>query len=256
MRIISFLKYLLRAKSKHGVHSPFVYDFVTKCLTYPLDDSTILPIEKLRKGLLQNKQTISVNDYGAGSKVKNQTVRSIKSVVKSAAIPKKYGLLLARITHHYQTKSIIELGTSLGISSLYLSTNPDTTVYTIEGSSAITALAAQNFSALHRENVHLNCGKFEDTLPDILKNSSDLDLVYFDGNHQTAPTIDYFEQCLSKVHNDSIFVFDDIHWSRDMEKAWKYIQAHPKVTVTLDLYRMGIVFFRQEQAKEHFVILY
>jgi predicted O-methyltransferase YrrM len=79
-------------------------------------------------------------------------------------------------------------------------------------------------------------------------------LIYFDGNHSKIATLDYFEALLPTISNESVWIFDDIHWSPDMEEAWEIIKKHPKVTVTIDTFQWGLVFFRREQEKEHFII--
>ena len=94
----------------------------------------------------------------------------------------------------------------------------------------------------------------EDKIPNSEDVNTTFDLVYFDGNHQKQATLDYFEKLLPKVHNDTVFIFDDIHWSREMEEAWEEIKQHPAVKVTVDTFFWGFVFFRKEQEKEHFVI--
>jgi predicted O-methyltransferase YrrM len=81
-----------------------------------------------------------------------------------------------------------------------------------------------------------------------------LDLVFFDGNHQKVPTLDYFHHCLTKAHENSIFIFDDIHWSSEMDEAWQQIQGHEQVSLTIDLFQFGLVFFRKGIAKQHFTL--
>ena len=87
-----------------------------------------------------------------------------------------------------------------------------------------------------------------------LKEHNQLDFVFFDGNHKKKPTLSYFKQCLEVAHEDSIFIFDDIYWSTEMTEAWQEIKKHPKVTLSIDCFEMGIVFFKKEQAKEHFTV--
>jgi len=86
------------------------------------------------------------------------------------------------------------------------------------------------------------------TPPDVI------DLVYFDGNHQKEPTLNYFHTCLQKAHKNSLFIFDDIHWSDGMEEAWEQIKKHDRVHLTIDLFQFGIVFFEKEMPKQHFIL--
>ena len=97
-------------------------------------------------------------------------------------------------------------------------------------------------------------GDFNLTLANKLKEILTIDLAFIDGNHQKKPTIDYFEQCLKYANNNTMFIFDDIHWSQGMENAWNYIKKHEKTTLTIDLFFVGIVFIKSELSKEHFTI--
>ena len=106
------------------------------------------------------------------------------------------------------------------------------------------------------QNIEQHVGNFDDVLPKILSEKEKIDFVFFDGNHRKEPTLNYFRQCLDKVHEGSVFIFDDIYWSLEMKEAWSEIKMNEQVTVTLDLFYLGIVFFRKEQVKQHFIIRY
>jgi predicted O-methyltransferase YrrM len=197
-----------------------------------------------------------MEDMGAGSVVAMTNKRTISSIAKTAAKPKKFGQLLYRLVKYYQPETIIELGTSLGITTSYLSlAAPGAKLVTMEGSNAVAAVARQNFNALGLKNISVTEGNFDDTLLPALSNLSSVDLCFIDGNHRQEPTERYFRQLLPKLTNDSILVFDDIHWSHEMEQAWKTISQHEAVRCSIDLFFIGIVFFRQEfKEKQHFVI--
>jgi predicted O-methyltransferase YrrM len=251
----TYLSYLLKAKSLHGTHSPFVYQLLDKVIYDKNQKPEFKDIEKLRKDLLKDKREISITDLGAGSSVNSSKKRKVKDIAKNSAKAPKLAQLLFRLVQYFQPENILELGTSLGISTAYLSkANEQAKVTTIEGCPETAKVAQENFSKLNLENVNLLQGNFDDVLPQHLAQIEKLDFVFIDGNHQEKPTIDYFEKCLEKSHDDSIFIFDDIHWSAGMEAAWTHIKAHEKVTVSLDLYFIGIVFFRKEQVKEDFVV--
>jgi predicted O-methyltransferase YrrM len=160
------------------------------------------------------------------------------------------------LAKHYQPKNVIELGTSLGITTAYLSkANSSAEIITIEGSTAIATIAEQNFQKLNCQNIEVTNGNFDNVLPTAISHLSSIDLAYIDGNHRFEPTLNYFEQLLTEKNNDSIFIFDDIHWSKEMERAWEKIQTHPAVRCTIDIFFLGFVFFRQEfKEKRHFVV--
>jgi predicted O-methyltransferase YrrM len=197
-----------------------------------------------------------VEDFGAGSAVSKTGKRSISSIAKNAAKPKKFGQLLFRMVKYYQPSSILELGTSLGITTSYLSlASPVAKLITMEGSKEIAEKARQNFESLELKNINLVEGNFDSTLSSVVRGLSTVDFAFLDGNHRQEPTERYFQQLLSKTNNDSILVFDDIHWSREMEAAWERIKIHPAVTCSIDLFFISIVFFRKEiKEKQHFNI--
>jgi predicted O-methyltransferase YrrM len=206
---------------------------------------------------MYSKKILNCVDLGAGSHLQNKTSKSISEIVHAAAKPEKYAQLLFRLVNHFQPATILELGTSLGISSAYMaSANSRSKLITIEGCKEIAAIAGQNFKKLELFNIEQLTGNFDDRLPEVLKKIDQLDFVFFDGNHRKIPTINYFEQCLEKASERSVFVFDDIYWSDEMKEAWQEIKNNDRVTVTIDLFYFGILFFRKEQVKEHFVIRY
>lgn len=195
-------------------------------------------------------------DFGAGSSLIKTNRRIVKKMAASSLKPKKFAQLLFRITNHYNPKTILELGTSFGVTTSYLATgNPQAKVYTFEGSSAIASIAKQNFNSLHLNSIHLTEGDFSETLPELLAKLPTIDLAFIDGNHRKEPTLEYFRQLLNHSNNTTILIFDDIHWSAEMEAAWEEIKAHPAVTQSIDLFFIGIVLFNSNfVAKQHFVV--
>lgn len=255
--IKSYLKFLFHSKNEHGVHSPFVFDLVTKCFY----DATKYPeyeqLKSYRKSLLENKNTIDVTDFGAGSRVFKSNKREISKIAQTAGITPKNAELLFRIVRYFQPKSILEIGTSLGLATSALSLgNKNAEIITLEGcpntqKQAQVQLQEQNSNFQNIEFVNTEFSSYFKTLH---LSPITHHLIYFDGNHSKKATLDYFEALLPTISNDSVWIFDDIHWSADMEDAWEIIKNHPKVTVTIDTFQWGIVFFRTEQEKEHFII--
>ena len=253
-----YLQYYFTASNGrgHGTHSPYIYYFINEILNDPYHYEAYDAIEKLRKELLKDKRILEVKDFGAGSSVSKKNQRTISSIAKHVAKSKKYGQLLFRLTHHLQPQYILELGTSLGISTSYLASgHSNANLISCEGSNEISGIAKENLSKLGLKNIELVTGNFDDTLFGIVNRLPQLDLVFFDGNHRKEPTLRYFKTCLQKINNDSIFIFDDIHWSREMEDAWKIIREEATVRCTIDLFFAGFVLFRSEfKEKQHFAI--
>lgn len=256
MQLKAYYNYWRKRVDAHGIHSPFVFDFYNTVLLKS-DDINDAAIQRLRSKLKKNKSHIHVHDFGAGSKTKSGNQRRISDIVKNAAINRKYGKLLAQMIERYQLKQVVELGTSVGIGSLYLSQqNCVKKLITVEGSPEIAKIAQQNLENFGARNCELIVGKFENELANIVKKTDKIDLVYIDGNHQYQPTLDYFNFFVEHMHDTAFIVFDDINWSEGMQRAWQEICASPKINVSLDLFRMGIVCKRPGQAKQHFVLKY
>ena len=248
---------LTAASSKgHGIHSPFVFDFIQFILNDKKKYPCYQQIENIRKQLLTNKNEIDVEDFGAGSAFIKTNKRFINKIAASSLKPKKYAQLLYRMVQYYQPKNIAELGTSFGITTAYLASGNSTShVYTLEGAATIAAIAQQNFRQQNLKNISLLQGSFEKTLPLLFAKINTVDFVFIDGNHRKDPTLAYFAQFLNISTAATILIFDDIHWSKEMEAAWEQIKAHESVTLTIDLFFIGIVFFKKEfKVKQHFSI--
>ena len=253
--IIRYLKYFLSARNKYSAQSPFLYEFITKVLNKNNNDKTCEKIEQLRRYLCQSDISITISDFGAGSHINSSNKGTIKDIAKNSAKNSKFGKLLYRIIQFYKPKKILELGTSLGISTLYLAkAEKESIIYSFEGCQNTAEIAKKNFDKVNAKNINLIIGDFQETLAKKLTEITTIDLAFIDGNHQEKPTISYFNTCLNHAHNNTILIFDDIHWSSGMENAWKYIKSHKKTTLTVDLFYIGIVFVKSELSKENYII--
>jgi Methyltransferase domain len=261
---IKYVHYWLTASNGkgHGVHSPFVFEFITQVLNDNREYYCYSTIEKLREQLKYDQREITLQDFGAGSRIHSAYKRRVCDIAKTSLKSKKFARLFFRIINFYfsgsvkQDTTFLELGTSLGITTAYLaSVNKSYRVVTIEGAKAVSEIAKKNFQQLELSNIELIEGNFNSTLIQTLKELSAIDFAFIDGDHRKEPTINYFKEILTKTSEHSILVFDDIHWSREMEGAWEYIKHHESVTLSVDLFFIGIVFFRKEQrVKQHFTI--
>ncbi|MCD2421450.1 class I SAM-dependent methyltransferase [Niabella pedocola] len=253
-----YFKYYIHASNSkgHGMHSPFVFEFITKVM----NDFTRYPdyerVEALRKQLQNDPSVLTVQDLGAGSAKSSASTRKVASIAKNAAKPAKYGQLMYRMIRHYGALRILELGTSLGITTSYLAAaNPEARVVTLEGAPSVAQKARENFTSLGLNNIELVEGNFDDTLPAVLNALEKVDFVFIDGNHRKEPTERYFQQLLPYIHNETLLVFDDIHWSAEMEAAWDNIVVQDAVTCDIDLFYIGILSFRKEfKEKQAFAV--
>jgi predicted O-methyltransferase YrrM len=250
-----YLFHRLKAKNRHGVHSPFVYRLIDNVI-YDFDFKKVYTdVENLRGKLFNDTRIITITDLGAGSHVNNNRQKKISDIARNALKPPKLAQLLYRLVADLKPRNIIELGTCLGITTLYLQkAAPKAKVYTLEGCPETAKIAKETFKKGEITAVETVVGNFDDTLPGVIKDLDQLDFVFVDGNHQKDATLKYFEWCLPKVHENTMLVFDDIYWSAGMKEAWEQIKAHPQVTVAIDLFWIGLVFFKPGQVKEDFLI--
>ncbi len=254
-QFFAYLRFWLRAGNAHGLHSPFVYSLYTTVICHDGAFAAFAPIEAQRRSLLGSRARLSVTDLGAGSHTGAGRVRRVAAIARTAAKPPRLAQLLFRLVNHFQPAIVLELGTSLGLTTAYLAAaNSRHRVVTFEGCPNVAAAARETFAALHVGNVEIVEGNLDATLgPTLGALPGPVDFVFFDGNHRREPTLRYFEQCLAHRTDASVFVFDDIHWSAGMEEAWEAVKAHPEVTVTVDLFHVGLVFFRRGQ-RQHFAL--
>ncbi len=252
-QIKSYLKFLLKSNNQHGIHSPFVYDLVTLCFYNKKKYSEYEALKNYRKAVFSNHSEIETTDFGEGSRVFKSNTRKISAIAKNAGITLKRQQLLYRLVQYFQPKNILELGTSVGLGTSALAVNNSfSKINTVEGCINTSEIALKYFDEFNLKNIQLHNLTFEDYFS---KNpSKKYDLVYIDGNHNKENTLKYFEILLKQIDNNSMFIFDDIYWSKEMTEAWQKITKHPKVRVSIDTFYWGFIFFRKEQEKEHFCI--
>ncbi len=254
-KIKTLLSFYKDSKTVYKIHSPFVFDFMKNVFDTSRRYYAFDHIEYLRENLKRDPRTIEFKDFGA--KQKKDQNRRVRDIANSAVSPKNKCRWLFNTVHHFRPTTVIELGTSLGISSLYLaSAESQITVLTHEGDPQSAGIAKENFDRLKMKNIELIIGRFEETFQNTLDRLNQLDLVYLDGNHSYEATLKYFNQCLPKITSKSILIFDDIYWSPGMTQAWNEIKKHPKVRLSLDLYQIAYVFFDPMiKEKQHFKLI-
>lgn len=266
--LFAYLRYLSRARDEHALHSPFLFSLYTRVIQADNPrEPAFASIRALQRALRQNRDVIVITDLGAGprqagpiqagSNVNASRQRTISDIARHSPKPARFGRLLFRLIRHFRAGTIVDLGTSLGLTTAYLAeaAHPHGgRVLTFEGCPQTAAVARRNLEQLGLRNVTVVVGNIDETLAPQVAALNPIDFAFFDANHRYEPTIRYFETCLVNRHNDTVFVFDDIHWSAEMEQAWASIKNHPAVSVTVDLFWVGLVFFRREQPKQNFVL--
>ena len=247
--VLEYIKYRLNAKYLHGVHSPFVYDFMKNAMGINIKEQHQKEILQCISNVNSNKKEIIVQDYGAKSK-KLKGKRSVKEIFKTSSSYGKSALLLYRISNYFKPKRILELGTSIGIGSLHLHLGcPSAHITSVEGCQETFNLAKQN---LESTNIELMNSTFYDYIKSI--NEESFDLIFIDGHHD-GEALKYYLKLLSNyIHNDTIIVLDDIRWSKSMFNAWNKIKLEKKYHLSMDFFRMGVLMKRPQQEKEHFIL--
>lgn len=248
----SYPNFWWKSSNQHGVHSPFVYQLVTLCFYDKKKYSSYPILKKFRQEILNDQQSIQVKDLGAGSQVFHEDKRKVAAIAKNAGTTLKRSKFLNRLTHYFQMNTAVELGTSVGIGAASIACNNPVKLYTIEGCPQTAAVAKAYFQKHQLNNIQVAIGDFTEQIPNIPFQK--IDLAFIDGHHSKEATLEYFEALLPLIHNETVFIFDDIYWSSGMQEAWEEIKKHPKVRVSIDTFFWGLVFFRKEQEKEHFKI--
>jgi len=232
-----------------------VYDLIVNTIYNKNPYYIFGPLESLRISLESDNKLIEIDDHGAGSKYGGKKHRTLSKICRQSVTSKKFAELLFRLVDKHKPDTIVELGTSIGLTTLYLSyAHSKSKIITVEGAGNLSRFAKALFEKFKRKNIDVINGTFQQTIPDIIANNKSIDFVFFDGHHEKEATLNYFNEFVANVSEEALFIFDDIHWSKEMESAWKEIKNHEKVTLTIDLFEMGLVYFNQRNQKEHFVI--
>lgn len=258
-RALTFIKYLLfsRYGKRHGIHSPFVYDLVSRVFRNKTEPAIVLSIETIRKQLISSPRSIHVDDLGSGSLRMKTSLRKVSDIARYSPVSRKYGNLLASLAREFGRPAILELGTSFGISTMYMAMScTDTRVFTIEGCRATSEIASDNFRSAGISNIVLINKPFDEVLPEIGREIPAPGLVFIDGNHRKEPLVRYCREISVLSGPTSVIIIDDIHSSPDMEEAWHELRQMEGVSLTIDIYRMGFLFFRKGLSRLNYTVRY
>jgi predicted O-methyltransferase YrrM len=257
-RTCKYAKYIFLSKSRkgHGIHSPFVFDLVSRVFRNKTNPAIVSCVEGIRRELTDDHRMLKIMDLGKGSEKMDIHYRKVSDILRNSAVPAKYGNLLSNMAAEYGERKITEMGTSLGISTMYMALSSETRIDTIEGCSAIAEVAKENFDRAGIKNVNVYSGSFEEILPLLINENSKPGLVFIDGNHRKEPVIKYFNHIADVSDHETVVIIDDINHSSEMGDAWNVIKKCHKISVTVDIFRMGIVFFRKGISRTDYIIRY
>lgn len=253
-KVTAYERFLVKSIFQKMEENSFVKEVISNGFQKEVSKEKFNIFLAYKQELLNNKNTIKVTDFGAGSTIFSSDERQISKIAQVAGIKNKNAKLLMNLVEYFQPKNILEIGTSLGLATAALAIqNQKAKITTLEGCPETANIAQQQFHKFNLNNINLVVGNFSETLPKATANKQ-FDLIYFDGNHQKEATLSYFKTCLPTASENSIFIFDDIHWSKPMQEAWKEIQQHSKVTLTIDTFQWGIAFFKPQKTKQHYAV--
>jgi len=258
-RMTAALKYFIFARHHkgHGIHSPFVFDFINTVLREEIPPHVLKIVREVRKLMAAGNEIIEVNDLGAGPENMTSSCRSLSDIARRSSVNKRYGRILYNIALLYNGKDIIEMGTSVGISTLYMALGaPESEIISIEGCHKLAETAKNNFSRFNINNITVVTGSFDEHLPVMGSQNIRPSVVFVDGNHRKEPVLKYFALLKELITPGSVIIFDDINYSHEMNEAWDEIKRDSQVSVSIDIFQMGFVFFRGGMVKQDFVIRY
>lgn len=252
-QIGAYFRFLWHSTNQHGVHSPFVYQLVTKCFYHKKQRPAYSVWEKTQQALKNDQREIQMFDAGAGSRVFSSEKRSISHIAKNAGTKSKRAKLLNRLVGYLEVGNAIELGTSLGLGSLAMILDNHLQLITVEACPETLTIANEVFQKNKCTSICAIHMTFDDFFAQHPPNIT-YDLVFLDGHHNGEATMRYYEKTLPFTHENTVLILGDIHSSSDMNNAWKILCKREEVSVSIDTFYWGFLFFRKGQVKEHFVV--
>lgn len=250
--IREYIKYIRKAKGRHQIHSPYVFDFVNVCIRKKMPFEVRNKLSRLKNRLKKTNEVIHIKDFGAGSK-KLGSIRSVKNMYKTSSTKGKYLELLYKISNHYKPLHCLELGTHLGCSSTAIALgNEKSTIITVEACEQTFNYAVNNLDLLNIHNVIPHNCLFDDFIDSY--NEKAFDLIFIDGDHRGSALMHYVEKLYPWIHDDTIILIDDIRWNEDMFSAWQTLRNSNTFHLSMDLFKFGVIVKKQGKEKEHFTI--
>jgi predicted O-methyltransferase YrrM len=256
---VRFIDFLLHSGNRYRVHSPYLYTLIEEVIRNDKAGANVERIEQIRQECIIGAEIIQKTDYGESGANNPGRIYpiAVRKIALNSLTPPGNARRLYRLVRFMKARKILEIGTSLGITTAYLAmANPDARIITLEGCPELNRKAKEHFHRLGIENIELIEGRFEENLSKALDRLGTVDLVFIDGNHHKEAVIVYYEQCFEHSGNDTVMILDDIHSSPEMEEAWDLIRQKEEVRVSLDLFFTGWMIFRKESSKEHFRLRY
>ena len=253
-RTFLYANYFLKVVDLHSIQTPFAFELYSR-LKNEIKKSELKPeIEQIRHQLQGDHSTVLGEDYGTGSE-RSHRGRDISGIAKTGISTQKRCLIYQAIMRIFNPAISFELGTSLGVSTAYLASSSSAgKIHTFEGNAELSKIARRNFSELGLGKINMVEGNIDDTLPKILKEIESLDMCVIDANHRGRALMHYVDLLINKMDTTGLILVDDIRWSKDMYHAWKIIACRNEVTLSLEFMDFGLLLFKKNITKQHYVL--
>jgi len=251
-RILKYTEHLFHWRYRWGrhIHSPYLFEFIHEVVFNASKHEVPAEIRIVHRALRKDRNLIPAGTLGAKSAVDNSENRTVGSFVRSSSVSEKYGAVLYRITRWFKPETIVELGTGLGVSAMYLATgSPQTQLHTIEGSHSRADFSHKLIKRCGLKEVKVHRGELEKKLEELIPDLKERFVAFVDGNHYHEPTVRYVRSLVDLAGDEALIVVDDIYWSKEMQLAWKEVISWPEVKVSIDLFHMGILLLRRDLQK-------
>ncbi|MDD2435944.1 MAG: SAM-dependent methyltransferase [Massilibacteroides sp.] len=222
----------IRYRKGHGVHSPFVFNFITKVIDERAAYYCLKDIELTRKKFFYENEPFHKWE-----------------------IRPKYGALLMRISNYLKPQNLLLIGSDLSFSALYSSSYASTTrCVVLEEKTEIAAFSRSVIEKHRAKNILLKEGVYQKTVSEVLEHTDKLDFVYFGYPNDSALDIPVFECILPHLHEHSVLILRGIRKTKDRKEFWNRLCARPEVSVTIDVYELGIAFFNHKIHKKNYIV--
>jgi predicted O-methyltransferase YrrM len=241
-------------ESIYSIQSPNLYTIYSNLLKFTRENlNQHSDIEQVRLLFSKSSKIIEIKDLGAGSNLFSTPQRKLSQIVRYSTTSQRFCLLYQYFCQLSPAENVIELGTQLGITTRYLSKVTKNKIYTFEGDPRLIEIFKNH---LTEQNIEIIEGNIHATLPIQVADLPSIDFALIDATHTKQATLSYFENILPKVHQNSIVIIADIYWSSGMTEAWRILKNHQRVSLSLDFFHCGVLFFDPELPKINRILEY
>ncbi|MDR0542638.1 MAG: hypothetical protein LBH19_10595 [Dysgonamonadaceae bacterium] len=224
----------IRYRKGFGVHSPFVYNLITKVIEEKSAYYALEEIENFRRQLLKDNDLSLI------------TARETQSAA--------YGALLFRMVNFFKCRNVIEIGSSTGVMGLYLAMASRTRCQCrlLDERQGLAQCIRQFARTHHLSKLQYMEGDYRENIPSLYAELSGADLLFINQLPETMTGSGLMDLCRPLIGRQSILILDGINRSKEMHKIWESLKRDPQSRVMVDLYALGIAFFNDKLPKRYY----